>query len=66
MGQVPLDEGIRVDPDAHRLQQHHCADALAAVHPAVCLVNVGSQNDFFHQISSKSMVCSVKNRVFVL
>ena len=62
MGQVALNEHIRVNGDAHGLQQHHAADALAAVHPAGGLVNIRGRNDLFHQFSSYS----VKNSGFVI
>ena len=51
VGQVPLNERVRVNGNAHRLQQHHRANALAAVHPAFRLVDIGSRYDFFHQNS---------------
>ena len=51
VGQVPLNERVRANGNAHRLQQHHRADALAAVHPAFRLVDIGSRYDFFHQNS---------------
>lgn len=65
VGQVTGDEGIRVDVDAHGLEQHDAADALAAIDPALSLVDVRGRNDFFIKmppnrdsaLSKQSEVC---------
>lgn len=62
VGQVPLNERVRVNGNAHRLQQHHRADALAAVHPAFRLVDIGSRYDFFFiKIPFEAQMASVKS-----
>lgn len=66
VGQVPGNEGVGVHRDAHRPQRHHGADALAAVDPALRLVDIGGQNDFFHGIPPARGVTSVKTGRFVV
>lgn len=66
VGKVPLDEGVGVHMDPHRTQSHHGADALAAVDPALGLVDIGGQNDFFHGIPPARGVTSVKTGRFVV
>ena len=66
VGQVAGDEGIRVDVDAHGLEQHDAADALAAVDPALSLVDVRGRNDFFHQNASQQRFGPVKTERSVL
>ena len=66
VGQVAGDEGIRVDVDAHGLEQHDAADALAAVDPALSLVDVRGRNDFFHQNASQRRFGPVKTERSVL